>query len=123
MAQEQESLPLPLKYRRLSQKRNSYARSAGETYDYWPYIFFIEDAAKHIVVTKEIVRLVADITIELHRTPDSEVVLPERIRKILSDLDAEVLRYFDMQFSPHQVLEVRDTRPSKLPEDPELGGK
>lgn len=111
---------LSQKYSDLLHQRDSWRR-AGTSLDFWPHLHIIEEAAKHAVVSKKLIALATDLVVHMSVTPDSEVVLPHEVRKRLEDLEKQVFEYFDL--SERHELEIRDTRPSTLPHDPELGGK
>lgn len=87
-----------------------------------PHLVNAEEAVKHNLLANQIIKLVVECVIIQEATPPADLTLPAQVAKRWEELEDLVVTYFTMRRDTHQ-LELRDIRPSTLPEDPELGGK
>lgn len=87
-----------------------------------PHLHYFEDLVSHNLLSTKVLKLAAELVILLEATPSSEVTLPAEVQKRVDDISSSLVTYFEMGRYTHK-LELKDIRPSTLPDDPELLGK
>lgn len=82
----------------------------------------IHELAKFSIISEELIYKCCQLVLAVDRTPNTEITLPADIDKLTDEITNILIKFFELGEFTHS-LEIKDIRPSTLPEDLELGGK